>query len=134
MMIGIMLCAVVFCLMMSMKGLFTPGKLHQRHISVSYFLYFGCLYLTIMVGFALLYMLVQMEGHLVWAGTAYERPFFWDHFFSSLYFSGITLFSVGYGDIVPEGFGRWIALIEAWIGYTIPTAFVVRSMMEKEPF
>ncbi|HZG72269.1 MAG TPA: ion channel, partial [Chondromyces sp.] len=53
-----------------------------------------------------------------------------DMLYFSFYFSGITLFSVGYGDIVPSGAGIWIALIEAWIGYTIPAAFVMRTVID----
>ncbi|KAB7704124.1 two pore domain potassium channel family protein [Bacillus aerolatus] len=124
--------AVVFCLTMSMKGMFVPGQPRHRYLSLHYFLYFGCLYLTMMIGFALIYMLLQINGHAVWAGEGDSYLSFWDRFFTSLYFSGITLFSVGYGDIVPEGAGRWVALVEAWAGYTIPTAFVVRTMLEKE--
>ncbi len=51
---------------------------------------------------------------------------------SSLYFSAITLLSVGYGDITPIGFGRGFAVVEALIGYIIPAAFVVRSMVDFE--
>lgn len=124
--------AVVLCLTMSIKGMFLPGQPQHRYLSLHYFLYFGCLYLTVMLGFALIYTLLQLNGHAVWAGGEGAVLAFWDRFFTSLYFSGITLFSVGYGDIVPEGAGRWVALVEAWIGYTIPTAFVVRTMLEKE--
>ncbi|MEK4031043.1 potassium channel family protein [Pseudobacillus sp. FSL P4-0506] len=124
--------AVVFCLTMSIKGMFAPGQPQNRYLSFHYFLYFGCLYLTLMIGFALIYTLLQLNGQAVWTGEEASAVNFWDKFFSSLYFSGITLFSVGYGDIVPEGAGRWVALIEAWIGYTIPTAFVVRTMLEKD--
>jgi potassium channel LctB len=49
-----------------------------------------------------------------------------------MYFSAITLLSVGYGDITPVGIGRWIAIIEALVGYTMPAAFVARTFMEHE--
>ncbi|WP_100330444.1 potassium channel family protein [Bacillus xiapuensis] len=130
-MTAVILSAVVFCLSMSLKGLFMKEPQH-RYLSFHYFVYFGFLYLTLMIGFALIYMLLHMNGHAVWAEDAYSHLGFWERFFTSLYFSGITLFSVGYGDIVPEGAGRWVALIEAWTGYTIPTAFVVRTMFEKQ--
>lgn len=131
-MTAVVFSAVVVCLTMSIKGMFIPGQPRHRYLSLHYFLYFGCLYLTVMLGFALIYTLLQLNGHAVWVGEEYRTLPFWDRFFTSLYFSGITLFSVGYGDIVPEGAGRWVALIEAWIGYTIPTAFVVRTMLEKD--
>ena len=49
-----------------------------------------------------------------------------------LYFSAVTLLSVGYGDISPIGIGRWIAIAEALIGYTLPFAFVMRSVIDNE--
>jgi potassium channel LctB len=49
-----------------------------------------------------------------------------------MYFSAITLLSVGYGDITPIGVGRWIAIVEALVGYTMPAAFVVHTVMENE--
>ncbi|MFK2826185.1 potassium channel family protein [Bacillus sp. B190/17] len=131
-MTAVIFSAVVFCLTMSMRGMFIPGHPRNRYLSLHYFLYFGCLYLTMMLGFALIYILLQFNGQAVWVGDEHHSLAFWDRFFTSLYFSGITLFSVGYGDIVPEGAGRWVALVEAWIGYTIPTAFVVRTMLEKD--
>ncbi len=51
---------------------------------------------------------------------------------TSLYFSAVTLLSVGYGDIVPIGIGRWIAMVEALLGYALPAAFVVRTVMDVE--
>ncbi|PAQ15620.1 transporter [Bacillaceae bacterium SAOS 7] len=124
--------AVVLCVGVSVRGLFVQGQPQHRYLSLYYFVYFGLLYLTLMIGFALIYMILNMNGHVIWAGVDLQQLPFWDRFFTSLYFSGITLFSVGYGDIVPEGVGRWVALLEAWTGYTIPTAFVVRTMLEKE--
>ena len=49
-----------------------------------------------------------------------------------IYFSAVTLFSVGYGDIAPIGIGRVIAMIEALIGYTIPAAFVAKAFIDIE--
>ncbi|MBM7650270.1 potassium channel LctB [Bacillus ectoiniformans] len=124
--------AVVICMIMSMKGLFSPARPHHRYLSFTYFIYFGFLYLTIMIGFALIYLLMDMMNIIIITGENSPAITYWDKFFTSLYFSGITLFSVGYGDIVPEGAGRWVAMLEAWVGYTIPTAFVVRTMLEKD--
>lgn len=52
---------------------------------------------------------------------------------TSIYLSAITLFSVGYGDVVPIGVGRLLVIIEALLGYTIPAAFVVRTFIDYDP-
>jgi potassium channel LctB len=49
-----------------------------------------------------------------------------------MYFSAITLLSVGYGDITPIGIGRWLAVVEALLGYTMPMAFVVKTVINFE--
>ncbi len=48
------------------------------------------------------------------------------------YFSAVTLLSVGYGDITPIGIGRWISIIEALVGYLLPAAFVLSTVIENE--
>jgi potassium channel LctB len=35
----------------------------------------------------------------------------------AIYFSGTTQLTIGYGDILPVGFGRAIALIQGWTGF-----------------
>ena len=48
----------------------------------------------------------------------------------SLYLSGITLLSVGYGDVTPIGIGRWIAITEALLGYIMPAVIVARTVFD----
>ncbi len=64
----------------------------------------------LIVGFALLH----------WSlGTAHAVPHgLDDHFTTSLYFSGTTFFTLGYGDVVPSGaWGRALSVAEAGIGF-----------------
>ena len=80
-----------------------------------------------MIGFGLIYILLDMNGHTVLIDeTNYLEIDFLDRLETGFYFSAVTLFSVGYGDISPVGIGRIIAVLEALIGYVIPTAFVAR--------
>ncbi|MDQ0216833.1 potassium channel LctB [Oikeobacillus pervagus] len=125
--------AVIVCMTMSLRALFLPGKWKYHRLSIENFLFLGFLYITIMVGFALVYLLLELEGLEVLQGDrAVQIGSFFERLHTSLYFSGITLFSVGYGDVVPSGIGRWIALVEAWIGYTIPAAYVVKIVSDWE--
>ena len=48
------------------------------------------------------------------------------NFYRSLYFSGITLLSIGYGDIVPVStFGRMMAILEGFIGLVLMAIIAV---------
>lgn len=85
--------------------------------------------LGITIGFAVLYYLLAMEGDVVRVGTE-EGKDGGENFLDYLYFSGVTLLSVGYGDLVPVGKARFFALIQAAIGFLLPTAFFIRVLSE----
>lgn len=42
----------------------------------------------------------------------------------AVYFSAITTFTIGYGDITPLGWCKWVAVIEGFCGYLAPTLCV----------
>ncbi|NRG47899.1 potassium channel family protein [Bacillus sp. CRN 9] len=118
---------VVLCILMSMQSLLTPKRTKGRWVSLDNFLYLICLYATILIGFGLIYIILDLNGHIVLIDeTSYAGINFLDRLATGFYFSAVTLFSLGYGDIIPVGLGRMIAIVEALIGYVIPTAFVAR--------
>ncbi len=94
--------------------------------SLRHFTLLVLVYLTVMISFAVLYFGLEMLGNRVIVEDGHyisgEMPQF---LIDILYFSAITLFSVGYGDLVPIGIGRPIAIIEAMFGYLLPAAFVL---------
>ncbi|HYK71849.1 MAG TPA: potassium channel family protein [Pseudoneobacillus sp.] len=95
------------------------------------FLVLAMLYVTVTLGFALLYLLFEMNGYpVVKDGVLTSGDGFLMKLESSFYFSAMTIFSVGYGDIYPLGIGRMLAVFEALIGYTIPAAFVARVIID----
>ncbi|WP_044022553.1 ion channel [Bacillus sp. SG-1] len=128
MMVYILIAAIALCMTLSLRTLFFPSKWREKHLSIRNFLLLGMSYLVLMLGFGLVYVLLEVEGIdlLVEGGDVIQGDFL-DHLFTCLYFSGVTLFSVGYGDVTPIGIGRGIALFESWLGYTIPAAFVIKS-------
>lgn len=96
-------------------------------------MYLALIYVTVMLGFGLIYILLQKNGYTVFMeGTPGLEGNFLKQLETGFYFSAVTLFSVGYGDIAPIGVGRMIAVLEALIGYTIPAAFVFRAVYEME--
>ncbi|ASA97552.1 ion channel family protein [Anoxybacillus flavithermus TNO-09.006] len=103
-------------------------------ISVKNFIAILFVYSTTMIGFALVYTILHINGHVVMMenGENINASNFFQYVETSLYFSAVTLLSVGYGDIVPIGIGRWIAMVEALLGYALPAAFVVRTVIDAE--
>ncbi|MDP4084798.1 MAG: ion channel [Bacillota bacterium] len=121
---------ITFCIFMSLRTLFLQNFLKGKLISIENFLYLGIIYVTILLGFGLIYLIFSFRGTpiLLEIGNGKNENIFETCF----YFSAMTLFSVGNGDVVPQGLGRMIAVIEALIGYTLPAAIVARAMFDRE--
>lgn len=85
----------------------------------------------ITIGFGVVYYLLALEGPVLRVGTE-DGENGGETFLDYLYFSGVTMLSVGYGDLVPVGTARFFALIQAGIGFLLPTAFFIRALSEKE--
>lgn len=126
--------ASIFCMVMSIRTLFlTTGD--KKRFSLETLGWAVNLYATILIGFALIYLLFELQNHSVILdnGKRVEGDFF-QQLQTSFYFSAMTMFSVGYGDISPIGMGRMIATIQAFIGYALPVAFVIRTVSELEQY
>jgi potassium channel LctB len=124
---------IVLAITMSLKTLFVPQKIKGKQVSLENFVTLALIYATVMAGFGLLYYLLDLKGTWVLSDVS-MRPSTssYERMSTSMYFSAITLFSVGYGDIAPVGVGRVIAVIEALVGYTIPAAFVTRAVFDQK--
>jgi potassium channel LctB len=134
MMFYILIVSVGFCMTMSIRTLFLADS-EQKRFSMENLLWLGNLYTTILVGFALVYLLFELQNYSVILdrGNRMDGNFS-EQLKTSFYFSAMTMFSVGYGDISPIGVGRMIATVQAFIGYTLPAAFVIRTVIEMEQF
>ncbi|WP_190284838.1 two pore domain potassium channel family protein [Bacillus sp. S3] len=121
---------VIFCIFMSIRTLFVPNTIKGKLVSVDNFFYLGTCYLTVIIGFGLIYLLFSLVGTpvVIEANDGHGKNLFE----TSFYFSAMMLFSVGNGDVIPLGIGRFIAVTEALIGYTLPAAFVARVMINRE--
>ncbi|MCJ8009160.1 potassium channel family protein [Lederbergia wuyishanensis] len=126
--------AVILCLLMALRILFIPDRFKFKQVSFENFVFLACTYAIIMIGFGLLFLLLELRGMTIIIDTTAVQDKGWsERLATSVYLSAITLFSVGYGDVVPIGVGRLLVMLEALLGYTIPAAFVVRSFLEYEP-
>lgn len=114
----------IFILSLSITGIITEDRSVRPPLSRHVF-YYMSLYATVLIGFALLYLVLTLNGISVILALE-EGDSYLSLLTDSLYASAMTLFTVGYGDFVPTGIGKWMAIIEAFIGYLIPTSFVIR--------
>lgn len=127
---------VLICITMALRLLFFPARFKYKEVSFENFVFLGITYAVIMIGFGILYLLLDMRGLYVFNDVemnAYASSDFLSKFGTSIYLSAVTLFSVGFGDVAPVGIGRLLAIIEALLGYTIPAAFVVRTFIDFDP-
>ncbi|MGO1059436.1 potassium channel family protein [Planococcus sp. FY231025] len=84
----------------------------------------------ITIGFAVLYYALGLDAPVLRLNDEDGRESegsFWEY----LYFSGVTMLSVGYGDLVPVGPARFFAILQAGIGLLLPTAFFVHVLHER---
>lgn len=129
----ILFICVILCILMSLRVLFLPRNVRSNPVSLENFFMLAMLYATIMIGFGLLYMMLEMKGiRLIVDLPEVDHISFFTRLETFVYFSGMTLFSVGYGDITPIGIGRLIAITEALIGHTIAAAFVARAVFDRD--
>jgi len=100
----------------------------RSSFSKELFIAFLVIYSILMIGFALVYYLLAdmgldvLEDRSLHIGKPFER------LLQAIYFSGVTLMTVGYGDLSPIGAARFFALTEATIGYLLPAALLYKLM------
>lgn len=101
---------------------------HETTISLEVFYTFIILYCIFIVGFGLIYFTLSFNRTILIENVynRYPEVSLLRQLFLSMYFSGVTLLTIGYGDITPIGIGRIIAIVQALFGYVLPTAFVLK--------
>ncbi|KIL50954.1 potassium channel family protein [Jeotgalibacillus campisalis] len=114
-------------LLITLYYFFTNKSFTHSYFSpvLFYKLFFVLLSLT--VGFGLLYYLLSINEQILSIndpnGDPVERTFA-----NYLYFSGVTILAVGYGDMVPVGAARFFSLIQASLGLLLPTAYFMKAL------
>ncbi|MFC0190337.1 ion channel [Fictibacillus aquaticus] len=115
----------------SIAILFKHPGLKEHLMPFGYVAVLFVIYLTVIIGFGLLFTVTGLLGLPVLEGAAgFSEGSLWVVLHETVYFSASTLFSLGYGDILPIGIGRFIAIVEALIGYLLPIAFVLTSVIQ----
>lgn len=130
--IWLVLLVVCFLIVISIVQFLIGGKLREAaemkesKFSAEIFFTLLIVYLIVMIGFGLIYFIFSMQSIVLVEYGEPRKISVVGSLVHSFYFSSVTLLTIGYGDIVPIGIGRLIAVIEALIGYILPTAFVLR--------
>jgi potassium channel LctB len=111
---------------------FIFGKVHKKsYFSYEIFYTLLVVYFTVLTSFACLYFVLSFQGVLLLDDGKLQQLSPFETLAHSFYFSGVTLMTVGYGDITPVGWGRLLALIESLIGYILPPAFFLKVWQGK---
>ncbi len=90
-------------------------------------------FVEVWIGFAIIYFVMEKPffsqcAELCGANFFVKKSFFdilMEELFESLYFSAVTLTTVGYGDVVPCGIARFWASIEGIVGVVMGGAFLL---------
>lgn len=101
---------------------------YKTSLSLEIIYTFITIYFIFIIGFGLIYYTLSYKQQiLIYNVQDLDlSEGFLGHLFISLYFSGVTLLTIGYGDITPLGIGKMIAIIQALFGYILPTAFILK--------
>lgn len=103
-----------------------PLKTHKISLSFEVFYTLIVIYCIIIIGFGLIYFILSFYELTLVENVKDDDSSTSSLLLRSFYFSGVTLLTIGYGDITPLGFGRFVAIIQALIGFILPTAFVLK--------
>ncbi|PAV28154.1 hypothetical protein CIL05_18795 [Virgibacillus profundi] len=128
----ISIAVICFIVLKSLSEFIRGGKIKRRmemrdsRFSVELFYILLIIYSIVIIGFGLIYFILSFQGIILVEDGELRQVNVLGSVIHSMYFSGVTLLTIGYGDITPIGIGRFIALIQALIGYVLPTAFVLK--------
>lgn len=123
---------ICFIILKSLVEFIQDGKVklafmtRERRFSIEVFYTLLLIYTIVIIGFGLIYFILSFQGGVLIAPEDQIPTTVIGRLFEAIYFSGVTILTIGYGDLSPIGIGRLIALAEALIGYILPTAFVLR--------
>ena len=127
------ICMAVFIVIVNMLRMLHERPTKGRQLSLSQFASLCLVYVTLVVAFGCVYIALELIGFSIFVEGKHYSPFeFRQLLEDAFYFSAVTLLSLGYGDVTPIGIGRPVAIIQALIGYLIPAAFVVTSVINRD--
>ncbi|WP_085993158.1 ion channel [Oceanobacillus senegalensis] len=133
--IFVLICFVIFMSLLEfikVKILNVNLEVGGTRFSTELFIALWIIFIIVILGFGLIYFILSFQGIILVENGELRQVSVLGSIIHSIYFSGVTLLTIGYGDITPIGIGRFIAVTEALIGYILPTAFVMKLIQTKE--
>jgi potassium channel LctB len=103
------------------------SKTHKLSLDWPLYLYIFTVLLSIMFIFAIIYYVISLSTLILINGTSGEEVVNYT-FLQALYYSGVTLLSIGYGDFTPIGPARFLSIFEAFLGIVIPTVIFIKEI------
>lgn len=95
------------------------------------------LYFLIATAFSVIYIALEFAelGFIIdhYSSIAHQKQFI-DIITRSLYFSFITLFAIGYGDMTPFGLSKAVSMVQALMGFILPYAIILNYVIYKPKF
>ncbi len=119
----------ILLMLLNLYYFFTNQQHKESYIHTSLFTKLFLIMIVITFGFALIYYLLAFNNDVLRLNDETGRRAgddFWDY----LYFSGVTMLSIGYGDLVTMGYARFFAVVQAGLGLLLPSAYFVKAFDE----
>lgn len=101
--------------------------MNKKMFVLEIFLTFMIVYSILIIGFGLVYFILSFSGD-VFIDQQKSDYASLNRLLTSIYFSGVTLLTIGYGDVSPVGVVRFLAVIQAMLGYALPSLLVLRLL------
>lgn len=119
----------VFLMLLNLYYFFTNKQHNESFMHTSLFTKLFLVMTVITLGFAVIYYVLSLNTDILRVSDETGRAG-GDNFWDYLYFSGVTILSIGYGDLVPVGSARFFAVIQAALGLLLPSAYFVKAFSE----
>lgn len=108
-------------------------KIRRKRIKL--ILYLVLFYFNVTLIFTFIYLFVG------WTGLGHLKDHYqqytlvhpaYEEVTTAFYFSIVTLFAVGYGDVTPFGVAKAIAIMQSMIGYMLPAVVIIQYLQERD--
>jgi len=117
----------ILLMLLNLYYFFTNQQHKESYIHTSLFTKLFLIMTVVTFGFALIYFLLAFNIDVLRLNDESGRKVgedFWDY----LYFSGVTMLSIGYGDMVPVGYARFFCRYPSCLGIIAAVGLLCKSI------